>query len=766
MTPLLPLVITGGTLAAGVNFFNKRMRQTDSATPLISQLTSAPVASASNVGVLRQTLTNVNTALNSELTNLVAHSPMAREGQLLIKAIGTKVAVLDNHYQQWVHEHIDPLFGQQRQAQQRTLTAGRELSLAPEQKQANYSLLLGISGLGLAALAHLLALPITLFSALIGLYIMTPMIKFAYRMAVHERKFSTVHLMLLYFAGMWLGGYLVIGAAGLILMAFARKVQMLSESSTRDELISIFGQQPRTVWLLVNGVETEVPMDQVLVGDTLVIDVGQMIPVDGVIIEGVASIDQHMLTGESQPAEKSTGDPVLAATIVLSGRIFVRVEKAGAETTATQIGEILNRTSRQRLSIQEKSAQLADRSLKPMLVGCGLGYLMAGPLGATAILGCNYTLSMMGLTPITMLNFLNQSSRAGILVKEGNALEKLHKVDTVLFDKTGTLTVEQPHVVAIHPCALLPAVDVLRLAAAAEHRQTHPVAQAILAAAAEQQLVIPNVADAHYEIGYGIKVRVAHGSWQVAGLQQTASPVGEAPRGTHHAGLVRVGSWRFMEMEQIEIPTTMQTLLTSCQKQGHSLIFVAVDEQVVGALELKATVRSEALHVVKELRRRGMKLYIISGDQEAPTRTLAHELAMDGYFANTLPEHKAALVEKLKAEGRQVCFIGDGINDAIALKKADVSVSLRGATTAATDTAQVVLMDADLSQLLTLLRLVDELHKNLGLNFNVAMALSLVGASGVLLFNAGFAIVEALFAVQLVTGVGIASMPLVKKAKK
>lgn len=168
-----------------------------------------------------------------------------------------------------------------------------------------------------------------------------------------------------------------------------------------------------------------------------------------------------------------------------------------------------------------------------------------------------------------------------------------------------------------------------------------------------------------------------------------------------------------MEMEGIIIPASMQTLLTACQSEGHSLVFVALADELVGALELKATVRTEARQVVDELRRRGIKLYIISGDQAAPTRTLAHELGMDGYFANTLPEHKADLVEQLKTEGRKVCFIGDGINDAIALKKADVSVSLRGATTAATDTAQVVLMDADLSQLITLIRLVDELHKKL-----------------------------------------------------
>lgn len=766
MTPILPLALTGVGLVAGAKFLNKRSQSMIPYKPLVRQLALSNGRRAKppvGLAAFRQTFQEVAAQLNAGVTTLVDQTQGGREGLALVKVIGAQLTLLDDHYQQWVHEQIDPLFGQQRQAQQRELAAGRRLALTPEQKQANYSLLLGVAGLGLAGVAHLLALPITFFSVLIGLYIMTPLIKLGYRLAVHDRKFSTAHLMLLYFAGMWLGGYLVIGAAGLILMAFARKVQILSEASTRDELVSIFGQQPRTAWLLVNGVETEVPMAQVLVGDILVIDVGQMIPVDGVIVDGVASIDQHMLTGEAQPAEKSVGDAVLAATIVLSGRIFVQVEKAGAETTANQIGEILNRTARYRLSIQEKSTQIADRSLIPMLIGCGLGYLLAGPLGATAILGCNFTLSMMGLTPLTMLNFLNQSSRAGILVKEGNALEKLHTVDTMLFDKTGTLTVEQPHMVQIHTCATLAAEAVLRLAAAAEHRQTHPVAQAILAAAAAQQLIIPKVEDAHYEVGYGIKVRVASSEWQVAGLPPTTSSVAEASPATHHSSPVCVGSWRFMEMEGIAIPAPMQSLLTTCQTEGHSLVFVALDGQLVGALELKATVRAEARQVVDELRRRGMQLYIISGDQEAPTRTLAHELGMDGYFANTLPEHKADLVEQLKAQGRKVCFIGDGINDAIALKKADVSVSLRGATTAATDTAQVVLMDADLSQLITLIRLVDELHKNLNLNFNVAMTMSLLGAGGVLFFNAGFAIVEALFAAQLVTGVGIASMPLFKQ---
>lgn len=685
----------------------------------------------------------------AQATEFVQQTHLAREGTALLTELRARLAALDDRYQNWVYAHIDPFFGQRRQEQQRDLQGDRVLQLSTPQKQANYSLALGVVGLGLAGIASLLGISMGLFSIAVGIFIMTPMVKIGYKMAVHDRKFSTLHLMLLYFAGMWFGGYLVIGAFGLILMAFARKVKMLSESTAQDQIANIFGKQPRRAWMLVNGVETEVPIEQVEVGDVLVMDVGQMIPVDGVIVEGAASIDQHMLTGEAQPVELGVGDNVLAATIVLSGRISVRVERAGTETTATQIGEILNRTTRYRSSMEEKAAKFADRSLVPMLVGCGVGFLTAGPLGAVAILGCNFTMSMMGLTPLTLLNFLNYSSHHGILVKDGDALEKLQTVDTMVFDKTGTLTIEQPHLVQIHRCADLTEVEILRLAAAAEHRQTHPVARAILAAAAEQQVAIPKVEDAHYEVGYGIKV-------QVLGEPDAQHP-------TPNTLPVRVGSWRFMEMEAVVIPASMQTLIAACQDQGHSLVFVATDAGLVGALELRTTVRAEAQQVMDTLRAMGKKLYIISGDQEAPTQALAAELGMDGYFANTLPERKADLVAQLKAEGRSVCFIGDGINDAIALKKADVSVSLRGATTAATDTAQVVLMDADLGQLVTLVTLVDELHKNLNLNLKIAGALSLVSAGGVLFLHAGFVIVEVLFAGQLMTGVGIASMPLLKQ---
>lgn len=741
MPPILPHALSSASLAIGTAFVNKLAHKKNNNQIMIKYLT-------------------LDQAPRPADTPAALAATIPQDDTTLAARIGARLNSVDNAYQQWIHDHIDPIFGSKRYQQMRVLSGGRAQELSPVQKQANHLLALAGVGLGAATIATVLAIPIALVSIPFGLITIIPSIRVAYHKAVNEHKFSIVHLSLIYLLGLYMGGFLFIGAGGLFLLAFGYKIGALTEATIRDGLINVFGQQPRYAWRVLDGIETEVPIEQVVVGDILVFDVGQMIPIDGVIVEGIASIDQHMLTGEAQPIEKGVGDPVLAATIVLGGRIYVRVEKAGAETTAAQIGEVINRIATYRPSFMEKAVTRADRSLVPMLVGSGLGFLIAGPVGGLAMLGCNFTLNMVGLIPLTTLNFLNESSHLGILVKEGDALEKLHTVDTFVFDKTGTLTIEQPHVVHIHTCNGLHPDEVLRLAAAAERRQGHPVAKAILAAAAERQLILPPIEDAHYEVGYGIKVHVSDS--EIAGeLHHGAEPMTSAV--VPYAHLVSVGSWRFMQMEQIEVPDHLHSSIAASQEQGHSLVFVALDTVLIGVLELDATIRPEARQVVEALHRRGMKTYIISGDQEAPTRALAQAMGMDGYFANTLPENKADLVAQLKEQGSTVCYVGDGINDAIALKKADVSVSLRGATTAATDTAQVVLMDADLTQLLVLIELVEEMYKNLDLNSKIATALTVIGASSILFLNAGFVIVEGLYAASIAIGVGVASKPLVQR---
>lgn len=653
---------------------------------------------------------------------------------------GMSLEKLDNQYQLWVKRHLDPrLAGHAREQYLQELSAGRELCLSPEEKSINRQMALGAGALGLLGVGALAGLgwivPVVIAA---GLYLTLPIYRVAYEIAVKERRLSTAHLMAVYFSGMWLGGFYVVGMFGAIIGSVAQKVMMVCEDVSRYELVNIFQQQPRSVWVVVDGTEMEIPFAQLKAGDVLVLDVGQTIPVDGVIVDGIASIDQHMLTGESQPVDKGMGDSVLAATIVLGGRIFVQVEKTGEETSAAQIGEILNRSTEFQLSMEARAMKIADRTLWPMIGMGAISLPMVGTAGATAVLGSNFTLNMVWLRLLTMLNFLNVASKHRILVKNGDSLERLKHIDTVVFDKTGTLTIEQPHVVAVHPVGERSSAEVLTLAAAAEHRQSHPVAQAIIAAAAEQQLALPSIDDAQYEVGFGIKVKL-QGQW------------------------IAVGSRRFMDAESITVPAEMHALEASCSANGHSLVYLAVDGELAGILELKATTRPEAAEIVRNLHERGLQLYIISGDSELPTKALANELGIDGYFANTLPERKADLVKQLQAEGRNVCFIGDGINDAIALKQADVSVSLSGATTAATDTAQVVLMDADLQQFITLMDLSHALDDNINKNFNTAAGLSLASVAGVLFFHGGFLLVEVLAALQILVGVGIASEPLLDK---
>ncbi len=355
---------------------------------------------------------------------------------------------------------------------------------------------------------------------------------------------------------------------------------------------------------------------------------------------------------------------------------------------AAKIGEVLNRTASYQLALQSRGSKIAHDAALPTLLLGGYGLMTMGLESALALINSAFGVSVRISGPIAMLNLLNIAAQHAILLKDGRSLELLSDVDTVLFDKTGTLTISQPHVVAIRRSGALDEDRLLTLAAAAEHRQTHPIALAILAEAAARGLALPDISDAHYEVGYGIKVHLAG---------QT----------------IHVGSDRFMRLSQIDVPAAILERREASHAAGHSIIMLAVDGLLAGAIELRPTVRPETEAVVQALRERGLKMMIISGDQDEPTRRLAAQLGLDGYFANVLPEGKAGLVERLQAEGRSVCFVGDGINDSIALRKANVSVSLRGATTVATDVAQVVFMQESIRQLPYLFELSETMDQSL-----------------------------------------------------
>jgi Cu2+-exporting ATPase len=466
--------------------------------------------------------------------------------------------------------------------------------------------------------------------------------------------------------------------------------------------------------LVKDGAEIEVSLDKVAQGDIVAVHTGDMVPVDGHIVDGMAMIDQHALTGESTPAEKGVGDRVYASTILVAGKIFVSVEQAGSETASAKIAQILNDTAGYKLTSQNKGERLADTAVLPTLLMGGLAYPMLGPFGAVAVVNCDLGTGIRMAAPLAMLSSLALCAQKGILVKDGRALELMNEVDTVLFDKTGTLTRERPEVGEIvianghHP------EEVLLYAAAAERKFHHPIALAILHKAEELGLVLPETDETQYKVGYGISVGV-------------------------NGHTIRVGSRRYMEMEGISIPSSVDQKLDAVHADGDTMVMVAIDDHLGGALELKAALRPEVKDIIQGLRQRGIKhLAIISGDHEAPTRKLAEELGMDRYFAQVLPADKADYVEKLQQEGRKVCFVGDGINDSIALKQANVSISLRGATSIATDTAHIVFMEQGLGKLCELRDISRKLDKNIQRSWAMILVPNIACVAGV--FTLGFGI--------------------------
>ena len=462
-----------------------------------------------------------------------------------------------------------------------------------------------------------------------------------------------------------------------------------------------------------------------------------MIPVDGIITAGSASIDQHKLTGESQLAEKGAGEEVFASTVVLAGRIHIQTKKTGKQTVAMQIGEILNQTADFKSSIQSRGEVIADRLTLPTM-GVSLAFLpLFGLSSALAVLTNMFGYKMRLFGPASMLTFLNIASEHGILIKDGRSLELLSEIDTIVFDKTGTLTLEVPTVSKIHSCHGVSESEVLKYAAAAEDGQSHPIARAILAHAAKERVKWPKTLNARYQVGYGIQVDLPD-------------------------RVIHVGSYKFMATEGITIPPAIANVQENCHQQGDSVVMVAFDKQLVGAIELQATVRPETKQIINELRQRNMSLVIISGDHEAPTKRLAQTLGVDDYFANTLPENKANLVEKLQNEGRAVCFVGDGINDSIALKKANVSVSLRGATSIATDSAQIVLMDGTLNKLCEMFYIVEEFEANMKNNLLISTIPSATSIAGIALFHWGILTGILIATGTLFTGIANATWPLIK----
>ena len=640
-----------------------------------------------------------------------------------------------------VQSVVSELLSDTRQTQQHALNpvAAAQVvdNTAQMQKQ---NLLVAATGWGLGILGGLGAPLLYVPSALCTLYAFRFLFTDAYRIYQEERRLDYRAIWAMTVPAALSIGAVTSAAFGALLGIVNYYLVAKTENRSKQQIAELFGGQVGTVWLLVDGVEVEASLAQLNSGDIIVVQAGQMIPVDGTIATGTATVDQHMLTGEAQPVEKAPGDGVLAATIVLSGRIQIQVEKAGEATVAAQITQVLNQSSNLKRALQSRTDRMMNRLTWPVLGLSALAVPFAGLSGAVAVLWYYPGGRLMNFGALSMLSYLQVAAQRGILVKDGRALETLSEIDTVVFDKTGTLTLEQPTVSQVFCYNGLVQQDLLRYAAAAEAKQSHPIARAILQAAADHSLTLPPLEEAHYKVGYGLKTRI-------------------------EGVMVCVGSVRFMQMEGIAVPLTIIEQQAASHAIGNSLVLVALNNEIVGALELAPTIRPDADAIIRSLHARGIQTVIISGDNEAPTQRLAAELGISRYFAEVLPQDKADLVAQLQAEGHKVCFVGDGINDAIALKTANVAISLRGATTVATDMADIVFMDGALRQLPTLFQLADEFAANMFINLVAAVVPPVLGIASTLFLGWGFGIAVVLSQVNLPVGIYNALRPLLDEEK-
>ncbi|ATB48562.1 heavy metal translocating P-type ATPase [Corallococcus macrosporus] len=464
--------------------------------------------------------------------------------------------------------------------------------------------------------------------------------------------------------------------------------------------------------LRADGDVEQVRADRLKEGDLIVVHSGESVPADGAVVSGTAWVDEKALTGESEPRVREAGDRVLAASVVGEGSLRVRVVRAGGETTASKILHILEGAGAKPMTLQAKVDKVANAVVLPTFGLAAATWLWARQAARPiSILITDFGTGVRIVVPASALVSMTLAARQGILIKGAQYLERLAQADTVVFDKTGTLTLGAPEVVDVIPVRGWDAREVLALSAAAELRQSHPVAEAVRRHAQAQGLEVPQpeAGQEEFVLGRGVCAQV-------------------------NGRRVCVGSARWIQQQGVDVAEAGQALVRAVAGEVATL-WVTVDGALAGCIGYVETLRPESARVVQALKEDGRRrIVLLSGDSPARVAEVANRLGVDEAIAELLPEDKATHVRALRRQGRIVAMVGDGINDAPALALADVGISLRGATDVALETADVVLLRGSLDDLLlafaagrdTLVRV----HTGLGLVLvpnAVAMVLAALG---------------------------------------
>lgn len=504
----------------------------------------------------------------------------------------------------------------------------------------------------------------------------------------------------------------------LTLITLGKFLEEVSKGKTSEAIKKLMGLAPKTAVVIRDGKESVIPIEEVMVNDIIVVKPGEKLPVDGEVIEGSTSIDESMLTGESLPVEKTVGSSVVGASINKNGYIMYKATKVGKDTALAHIVKLVEEAQGSKAPIA-KMADVISSYFVPIVMALALisslAWLFAGetPVFALSIFIAVLTIACpcaLGLaTPTAILVGTGKGAENGVLIKGGEALETTYKINTIVFDKTGTITEGKPKVTDIVTNGGIDADELLSIAASCEKGSEHPLGEAIVRSAEDKKLSLKEILDFEAIPGHGLCAEVK-------------------------GSTVLLGNKKLMRENNIDLGEYEEKsdLLAS---QGKTPMFIAVLGELKGIIAVADTVKDSSYEAIKSLHHMGIKVAMITGDNERTAKAIADQVGIDIVLAEVLPEDKAAEVKKLQSDGSIVAMVGDGINDAPALAQSHVGIAIGSGTDVAIESADIVLMRSDLRDVILAIKLSRATIKNIKENLFWAFGYNILGipvAMGVL----------------------------------